>query len=189
MTKQNKHKLLCFIVFTSKPSCLLVYLCSFVATLALRLDKGMNIHMKSSHKQVESLVSNLRVWTWGVQRKSHNVNKNIDSFESKGECGTTLVKREVGNLDMTWRIFFQRLQNKVIKCPNWICLNTLSFPQWVAKYNINEWRVFFHIWKLMIMMWIHVYLVPKFTFDRTAHIFMFGLFIFDPTNSWMWNVS
>jgi hypothetical protein len=55
-------------------------------------------HEYSSHKQVESLVLILKVWTWGVQRKSHNVNKNINSFESKGECDTTLVKREVGNL-------------------------------------------------------------------------------------------
>lgn len=91
LMEQNKHKLLCFVVFTSSPSLLLVFPCSFVATLALRLDKGMNIHMKSSCKQVESLVSILKVWTWGVQRKSHNVNKNIDSFESEGECDTTLV--------------------------------------------------------------------------------------------------
>jgi hypothetical protein len=61
--------------------------------------------MKSSHKQVESLVSILKVWTWGVQRKFHNVSKNIDRFESKEKCDTTLVKREVGNLYDTRKLF------------------------------------------------------------------------------------
>jgi hypothetical protein len=81
--EQNKHNLLRFVVFTSSLSCLLVFPCSFVATLALRLDKGMNIHMKSSHKQVESLVLILKVWTWGVQRKFHNVNKNITHLKAR----------------------------------------------------------------------------------------------------------
>jgi hypothetical protein len=77
----------------------------FCCNLCLEVGQRHEYSHKSSHKQVENLVSILRVWTWGVQRKSHNFNKNIDSFESKGECDTTLVKREVGNLYDTRKFF------------------------------------------------------------------------------------